>query len=225
MDADEQARQREGFALAFRAPAVIDAIRRGAVGRIAVAYVEWAGAADQRVVVPWTVLDAPETIRAFADRIAAAPLHRAQRTSISGAIDFAARYFAQSGVAATRRVVDVSGDGANNQGRPVTQARDAAVAAGITLNGLPLMLKAPGTFDIEGLDAYYRDCVIGGPGAFVVPARDRAQFQEAIRTKILREGAALPGEPRVTLAQSTLAPSTRTDCLAGEAQWQDRMRN
>lgn len=221
MDTEEQALQREGFAGAFRAPAVVDAIRRGLNGRIAVTYVEWAGATDQTIVVPWTVLDDPETIHAFADQIAQRPMRRAMRTSISGALDFSVRLLAESGVEATRRVIDVSGDGPNNQGRPVTLAREAALAAGITVNGLPIMLKAPGYFDIPDLDAYYRDCVIGGRGAFMVPARERDQFGEAIRTKILLEVAGREPEPRVQFAQG--AP--RADCMAGENLWNDRMRN
>jgi hypothetical protein len=137
MDVEEQALQREGFAEAFRSPLVHDAIRRGMLGRIAVTYVEWAGASDQSVIVPWTVLDNPEGIMAFAHRIASTPLRRAQRTSIAGAIDFSVRHLEKSGVEAARRVIDVSGDGPNNQGRIVTQARDDAVAKGITINGLP----------------------------------------------------------------------------------------
>jgi hypothetical protein len=221
MDLDEQALQRQGFAEAFRSPQVVDAIRRGFLGRIAVVYVEWAGAADQKVAVPWTVLDGHEAIMAFADRIASTPTRRAQRTSISAAIDYSVRLLAEGGYSAARRVVDVSGDGANNQGRPVTAARDAAAQAGVTVNGLPIMLKAPGYFDIGDLEAYYRDCVIGGPGAFLVPARDKDQFRDAIKTKILLEVAGREPEARVQPAQSR----SRTDCLVGETQWQDRMRN
>jgi hypothetical protein len=221
MDLDEQALQRQGFAEAFRSPEVIDAIRRGFLGRIAVVYFEWAGAGDQRVAVPWTLLDGPEAIGAFAERVATTPTRRAQRTSISGAIDYGARLLAEGGFSAARRVIDVSGDGANNQGRAVTVAREAAIRAGITVNGLPIMLKAPGYFDVPNLDAYYRDCVIGGPGAFLVPARDRAQFREAIKTKILLEVAGLQPDATLQPAQD----GGRADCMAGETQWQDRMRN
>jgi hypothetical protein len=154
MDPDEQESQREGFAEAFRSPLVHDAIRKGFLGRIAVTYMEWAGAYDQRVVLPWTVLDNAETILAFADRIATIPLRRAQRTSVSGAIDAAARQFENNGMETARKVIDVSGDGANNQGRPVTYARDEAVAKGITINGLPIMLKQPGFQDDPNLDLF-----------------------------------------------------------------------
>ena len=222
MDVEEQALQREGFAEAFRSPLVHDAIRRGMLGRIAVTYVEWAGASDQSVIVPWTVLDNPEGIMAFAHRIASTPLRRAQRTSIAGAIDFSVRHLEKSGVEAARRVIDVSGDGPNNQGRIVTQSRDDAVAKGITINGLPLMLRRPGYLDIPELDTYYRDCVIGGQGAFLVPVRGREQFPQAIKTKILLEIAGLmPPEPLVRRVQA--AP--RSDCLVGETQWRDRMGN
>lgn len=213
MDSEEQALQRQGFVEAFQAPAVHAAIRGGMLGRIAVTYVEWAGAANQTVVVPWTVLEGAAEARAFADTLTGRPPRRATWTSISSAIDFSAELFAQSGVEATRRVIDVSGDGPNNQGRLVTEARDAALAKGIVINGLPIMLKEPtGAWDYPNLDLYYRDCVIGGSGAFMVPVRDKAQFVEAVRTKILREVADLPAEPLVKRAQGT----ARTDCRMGE---------
>jgi hypothetical protein len=222
MDMDELALQREGFALAFRSPVVQEAIRRGLLGRISAVYVEWAGAWDQRIMVPWSVIDGPESANAFADKVAAVPVRRAQRTSISGAVDFGMKALAMSGVNATRRVIDVSGDGANNQGRPVTQARDEAVAEGVTVNGLPIMLKRPGYLDISYLDAYYRDCVIGGQGAFMVPVREKDQLQQAIRTKILLEIAGeTPPEPLVRLAQA----EEKMNCLIGETQWRDRMGN
>jgi hypothetical protein len=221
MDPEEQALQREGFAQAFKSPLVHDAIRRGILGRIAVTYVEWAGAYDQKVIVPWSVLDNPESILAFADKIASTPLRRAQRTSISGAIDFSVKQIEESGMEAQRRVIDVSGDGPNNQGRLVMPARDEAVAKGITINGLPIMLRRPGYLDIPELDAYYRDCVIGGQGAFMVPVRERDQFVNAIKTKILLEVAGL--EPSALIHRIQATP--RTNCLVGESQWRDRMGN
>lgn len=222
MDIDELALQRQGFADAFRSALVHDAIRRGLLGKIAVAYFEWAGSWDQRVIVPWTVLDGPQSAEAFAEKVAAQPVRRAQRTSISGAIEFGAKLIGQSGVDAARRVIDISGDGPNNQGRPVTVARAEALAQGITINGLPIMLKAPGYLDIPALDAYYKDCVIGGQGAFVVPVRERDQFMPAIKTKILLEiaGAAPPS----ALVQPAQADE-RSDCMVGETQWRNRMGN
>jgi Protein of unknown function (DUF1194) len=226
MDPDELTLQRQGFAEAFRAPVVHDAIRSGMLGRIAVVYFEWAGSYDQRVMVPWTVIDNPDAAFGFADKVAAVPVRRAQRTSISGAIEFGVKLLAQSGVDAQRRVIDISGDGANNQGRAVTEVRDEALAQGITINGLPLMLKRPGYLDIPDLDLYYRDCVIGGVGHFMEPVRDREHFKQAIRTKIIREIADLaPARPLIHLAQ-TLAQSRREkgyDCLIGETQWRERM--
>jgi Protein of unknown function (DUF1194) len=153
MDPDEQELQRNGFVEAFRSPQVHDAIRNGMLGRIAVTYFEWAGVPHQQVVVPWTVIDGPAGALAFAERLARSPPGRAFYTSVSGAIDFGAGLLAQIKVEAVRRVIDVSGDGANNDGRPVTVARDAAVEKGIVVNGLPVMLKRPSSsWDIENLD-------------------------------------------------------------------------
>jgi hypothetical protein len=217
MDPEEQALQREGFVEAFRSPVVHEAIRRGMLGRIAVVYAEWAANFEQKIIVPWTVIDNPESAMAFAGRLEAQPTRRGPRTSVSGAIDFGVRLLSQSGVDATRRVIDISGDGANNQGRPVTAARDEAVAQGITINGLPIMLKrATSYWDVTELDIYYRDCVIGGPGAFTVPVRERDQFPNAIKTKIIMEIAGLvPPQPLITRAQASEGSSS---CMAGEVQ-------
>jgi hypothetical protein len=211
MDPEEQELQREGFIQAFRSPVVHAAIRSGLLGRIAVTYMEWAGSTNQQVVMPWTVIDGPEPALAFAATLSRSPTRRAPRTSISGAIDFSMSLLEQSGVDPVRRVIDISGDGANNQGRLVTDARNEAVARGVTINGLPIMLKRPGGYwDVANLDLYYRDCVIGGPGAFMVPVRERAQFVAAIRTKIIREIAGLDPDPRIEPAQAS------SGCLAGE---------
>jgi len=135
-------------------------------------------------------------------------------TSISGAIDFGVRQLRQSGLQADRQVIDVSGDGANNTGRTVTLARDEALARGITINGLPIMLKWPdGPWDIEDLDLYFRDCVIGGPGAFLVPVREKRQFVEAIKAKLVRE--ITDQSPPPSLIQHAQTDSS-TNCLAGE---------
>ena len=223
MDPDEQMLQREGFIQAFRSPDVHDSIRRGVLGRIAVAYMEWAGAGDQKVVLPWTVLDGSESATAFAERLAEAPTRRAQRTSISGAIDFGVRLLAESGFAAVRQVIDVSGDGPNNQGRPVAVARDEALASGITINGLPIMLKAPGYFDIPDLDnllprlRHRRPGRLHGAGARARAVPRGGQDQDHSRGR----GAA-PPEPLIRPAQ---ALSRRANCLAGEMQWRDRMGN
>ena len=217
MDPEEQALQREGFVGAFRSKEVHDAIRSGALGRIAVVYGEWAATFEQRVIVPWMVIDDAESAMAFADRLAAQPTRRGPRTSVSGAIDFGVRLLAESGVTAPRRVIDISGDGANNQGRPVTPARDEAVAQGITINGLPIMLNRPSSYwDVTELDVYYKDCVIGGPGAFIHPVRDAREFPHAIRAKIIREIA--DRTPLAPLVQFAQASATLPTCMAGEAQ-------
>jgi hypothetical protein len=223
MEAEEQELQRQGFVEAFRSPEVHDAIRKGMLGRIAVTYVEWAGVAHQQVVVPWTVIEQPADGMGFADRLAQGSADRRGYTSISGAIDFSLWKLRTSGVQAVRQVIDISGDGANNQGRGVTAARDEAVAHGITINGLPIMLKrCDGFWDIEDLDLYYRDCVIGGPGAFMIPVREKRQFAEAIKTKLVREIAA-------PVSDSTLIRRAQADasanCLAGEIRRQQRMGN
>jgi hypothetical protein len=220
MDREEQELQREGFVAAFRSPHVHDAIAGGALGRIAVVYMEWAANFRRHVVVPWTVIESPADAAAFAGRLEEASIQRGPRTSISGAIDFGVELLQGSGVEAVRQVIDVSGDGANNQGRPVTQAREEALARGITINGLPIMLKRPTShWDVADLDIYYRDCVIGGPGAFIVPVRERHQFAEAIRIKIIREIAGLP-EPLIKPAQA----QARTNCFAGEVRDWDMPR-
>jgi len=220
MDPDELVLQRAGYVEAFRSPEIINAIRSGPTGRIAVTYVEWAGAYDQRIVAPWTLLDGEGATQAFADRLAAVPTRRAYRTSIAGAVDFSVPLFEGNGYEGIRRVIDVSGDGANNQGRPVTESRDDAVAKGITINGLPLLLKRPGALDVDGLDRYYRECVIGGQGAFMVAIRERHQFAEATRTKLLLEIANLMPQPGVTLAAAQ--DERPVDCLSGEKMWRER---
>ncbi|MCP8938088.1 DUF1194 domain-containing protein [Alsobacter sp. SYSU M60028] len=229
MDPEEQALQRQGYVEAFRSPVILDAISKGVNGRIAVAYMEWAGTGNQDVVVDWQVIDGIETAQEFAAKLAARPIRRLYRTSISGALDFAVSMFETNNYRGLKRVIDVSGDGSNNQGRPVTQARDDALAAGITINGLPIMLNRPnfGYPEVAHLDQYYTDCVIGGPAAFTIPIRERSQFVDAIRTKILLEVALAPQRERphnVIPAQATPeAPSS--SCTFGERSWQQRWGN
>ena len=223
MEPDEQKLQRDGFVEAFRSPAAHAAIQKGLLGRIAVVYVEWSGDLDQKIVVPWTVVEQPEEALGFAERLAQSPTRTGGYTSVSGAIDYSAELLRESGVDPARRAIDISGDGPNNQGRGVTQARDEALAQGITINGLPIMLKQPsGIWDIENLDLYYRDCVIGGPGAFMIPVRERHQFVEAIKTKIVREIADVRGaEPLLQPTQADAVPN----CFAGDPRGQPRMGN
>jgi hypothetical protein len=222
MDPDEQELQRQGFIDAFRSPLVHDAIHNGMLGRITVTYVEWSGMDHQRVVVPWTILDGPDSAMKFAEGLTQTSIDRTGRTSISGVIDLSVKLLGATGVEPIRRVIDISGDGPNSSGRGVVQAKDEATVQGTTINGLPIMLKHPTGFgDIENLDLYYRDCVIGGQGAFLIPVRERQHFAEAIRTKIIREIAGLPSEPLIRKVQ-TEAP---VSCLAGERRMQRWDRN
>lgn len=221
MDMDELALQREGYALAITSKEFLQALKSGPNGKIVVTYLEWAASTDQKIIIPWRIIDGPESADAVSAEILKAPLRRASRTSISGAINFSVPLFDESGHRGLRRVVDISGDGPNNNGAPVTVARDAALEKGIVINGLPIMLKEPSysTMDIENLDIYYEDCVIGGPGSFVVPIKDREKFKEAIRTKLVLEVAGrIPDRPVVPVASA--AP--RISCMIGEQIWQDR---
>ena len=187
MDFDELKLQRDGYVEALASQEFLNALKQGMHGKVAVTMVEWAGVNDQRIVLPWRLIDGPASAQAVAAELAAAPVRRAFRTSISGALLFSAPLFEGNGFTGIRRVIDVSGDGTNNQGPLVALTRDEVVAKGITINGLPIMLKEPqpGSVDIKELDIYYEDCVIGGPGAFVVPIREREKFKEAIRTKLV----------------------------------------
>jgi len=220
MDPDEQSLQREGYVLALTSKEFLQALRQGAHGKIAITYFEWAGQSDQKILMPWRVIVGPESADAVAAEISRAPYRRASRTSISGALRFAKPLFDDSGYRGLRRVIDVSGDGANNAGPLVELTRDDVLAAGITINGLPIMLKRPysGTMDIENLDEYYEDCVIGGPGAFVIPIREREKFIEATRTKLVLEIAGRQPEARIAPAASRM----RVSCTIGERLWQER---
>ncbi len=217
MDYDELGVQRQGYVAAFRNPEVINAITGGGIGRIAVTYLEWAGAFYQKVIVPWRIIAGRDDAEAFATALDAAPITREMGTSISGGLLFAARQFAESKVTGLRRTIDVSGDGANNIGAPVAPVRDQLVDEGITINGLPIIIRPStwgGPFDMPDLDVYYRDCVIGGPGSFMITVDDIGRFEVAVRRKLVLEVAGLA--PRVMLAADDGAPSGKADCLAGE---------
>jgi hypothetical protein len=221
MDMDELALQREGYAQAIVSKEFLQALKSGPNGRIAVTYFEWAASSDQKIIIPWRLIDGPETADAVANEIVKTPIRRASRTSISGAINFALPLFDESPHRGLRRVIDISGDGPNNNGMPVTVARDAALEKGIIINGLPIMVKEPSysTMDIDNLDFYYEDCVIGGPGSFVVTIKDRDKFKEAIRTKLLLEIAGRTPERPVVPAAGR---EPRVNCMIGEKIWQDR---
>jgi hypothetical protein len=221
MDMDELALQREGYAGAITSKEFLQALKTGPTGKVAVTYFEWAAAHDQRVIIPWRIVDGPETADAVASEIIKAPLRRASRTSISGAINFGMRLLGENPYKGLRRVIDISGDGPNNNGEPVLIARDAALEKGVTINGLPVMVKQASyaTMDIEKLDLYYEDCVIGGAGSFVIPIKERVKFKEAIRTKLILEVAGLQPPPRLIPAQ---AREPRVPCTIGEQLWRDR---
>jgi hypothetical protein len=203
IDIEEARLQREGYMQALRHPRILEAIAHGALGRIAVAYVEWAGDHHQQLLVDWQMIAGPEDADRFAAALGAAPVRTEMWTSISAALDFSVALFAENGFDGRRRVIDVSGDGYNNRGRWVPDARDDAVAAGIVINGLPIINDRPspwGTMPPRDLDRYYQENVIGGPGAFYVVADSFTDFARAVRSKLLREIAGLPGPVRVASA-------------------------
>ena len=185
--------QRDGYVAAFCDPGVARAIRSGGVGRVLVTYVEWAGLREQRVVMPWTVVASATDAAQFADALARQPVGRGRSTSISVALAFAARLFINSPVPAARRVIDISSDGPNNAGPPMTLARDVLVASGVTINGLPIDVSKTDNgpysdpIDRSYLDRYYEYCVIGGKGAFAIAAHDGASFDATIRRKLVQE--------------------------------------
>jgi hypothetical protein len=224
MDVSEQALQKQGYIAALQHPEVLAAIREGFLGRIAITYAEWAGPGSQHVVAPWTVVDGADSARAFAEQIDGEPISRLHGTSISGALTFSAGLFDNNGFRSTRQVIDVSGDGPNNVGGPVLAAREAVLARGITINGLPIMLHADliSGFSIPDIDVYYEDCVIGGPGAFLVTVESIERIAEAIRRKLVLEIAG--AEPRVIPAQLRSDAPPRIDCMIGEKlrrRWMD----
>jgi hypothetical protein len=218
MDAAEQALQRQGYVQAFLHPEVVAAIAGGVYGRIAVTYVEWAGSRAQDVLIPWRALDGRASAEAFAATLKAAPTSHIHGTSISGALAFASTLFDGNGFAGARQAIDVSGDGPNNMGPPVVPVRDAVVARGITINGLPLTLHAGwgsgyGGLEAGLLDLYYEDCVIGGAGAFFLSVKAPEQLADAIRRKLVLEIAGRP--PDLLPAQLSQRPA-RIDCMIGE---------
>ena len=194
--------QREGYAAALANPRVLDAIQSGRRGRIGVLFLEWSGFGNQKVVIDWMVIDGPKSGQAFGDRLLESPRSFADRTSISGGIDAAVAQIARAPFDATRRAIDVSGDGTNNAGRDIGQARDEALALGITINGLVILSETPLPWNPEhtnppgGLAKYYRDNVTGGPGSFVLEAKDFNSFGEAIVKKMIAEIADATPLPR-----------------------------
>jgi hypothetical protein len=197
--------QREGYAAAVSDKQVLDAVRSGPHGKVAICFVEWSGFGAQKVVIDWTMIDGPATARRFGDQLAELPRSFADRTSISGGIEFSAQQFDRALFEAARRTIDVSGDGTNNAGRDVTLARDEALAKGITINGLVILSDRQMPWNAEhtnppgGLEKYYRDNVVGGPGAFVMVAEDFPSFGRAIVKKMIAEIAMLRIAPRILM--------------------------
>jgi hypothetical protein len=190
--------QREGYAAAISDPQVLDAIKSGPHQRIAICFVEWSGFGAQKLVIDWTMIDGPAPARKFGDQLLELPRSFADRTSISGGIEFAAAQLERAPFQAARRTIDVSGDGTNNAGRDVKLARDETVAKGIVINGLVILSDRPVPWNAEhtnppgGLEKYYQDNVIGGPGAFVLVAENFHSFGRAIIKKLIAEIAFLP---------------------------------
>jgi Protein of unknown function (DUF1194) len=244
MDQDEHALQRNGYVEAFRDKNVINALLSGPEARIAVTYMEWA--AETYPTIPWTIIDSEKASLAFADRLAAEPVFGERRTSISTALYAAEKLITQNDLASHRQVIDVSGDGANNYGPPVEEARDFVVGKHIIINGLPIMLEQGQAsqfgggyggrgIDVDHLDRYYKGCVIGGTGAFIAPVFSLQQLAATIRKKLVLEIAGrdppevTPGTAPVQFAQTPPSigrpalipaqlklPSEKQDCLAGE---------
>ncbi|MCX7686168.1 MAG: DUF1194 domain-containing protein [Acetobacteraceae bacterium] len=197
IDEDEARLQRQGYREAMTDPRVLAAIRGGMIGAIAVAYVEWAGIEYQRLVIPWTRIATAQDAMRWSETLAEAPRVSLSWTSVSGAIRFSRQVLREAPMEGMRKVIDVSGDGVNNSGPPAEVERDAAVAEGITINGLPI-INDRGFFGRGPripLDEYFRDSVIGGPGAFLIVAEDFNAFGEAVRRKIIREIAGLQAGP------------------------------
>jgi hypothetical protein len=215
MSPSEQRVQRNGYVNAFRHPDLIKAILSGPRGVIAVSYLEWAGPNSRRIVLPWTIVGSYGDARQFADALATEPISAQPGTSISGALLAAGDLFAQSRIAAARRVIDISGDGPNNAGLPVAPIRDRLTASGVTINGLPLSLAHGGfngfqSFGAQYLNLYFERCVIGGSDAFVIGIDDLALFEIAVRRKLLLEIAGMPSRPK--LASYNPAAGPAFDC-------------
>jgi len=198
--------QREGYAAAISDPRVLDAIRSGRNSRVGLTFIEWSGVGSQRVLIDWTTVSDAESARGFADRLLEAPRSFADRTSISGAIEFAMGQLARAPYEPARRTIDISGDGTNNAGGDVALARDKAIAQGVTINGLVILSETPLAWNPDhtkppgGLQNYYRNNVIGGPGAFVLVAENFNSFGQAIVKKMIAEVAQAGARPSLHAA-------------------------
>lgn len=212
MDIEEAELQRAGYVAALRDPEFVRAVQAGLNGQIAVTYFEWASAPRMESVVDWQIIDGQASADAFASKLASQPYRGFRGTSISGAINFGAGLFDSNQIDGYRRVIDVSGDGPNNIGSPVLGARNAALAKGIVINGLPILVRPSGT--MARLDYYYAECVIGGPGSFMLPIRDPSEFATAIRRKLILEVSGAEPPARIMPIQAVI-PSR---CTVGERE-------
>ncbi len=222
VDLKEAALQRDAYVAALGHPKVIGAIRAGMYGRIAVTYIEWSGVNFQNIIIPWRVIEGEASAKSFAAALADAPFTRERYTSISGAIQFAMPLFDRNGYEGTRRVIDISGDGPNNAGDYVDRVRDQAVARGIVINGLPIIndvFDGFGQMPLRELDLYFEKCVIGGPGSFIVVAKDFADFAQAIMKKLILE-IADRGPPFGADGFMRIAERVAPPCDIGERQFQ-----
>lgn len=227
IDGDEARLQREGYVAALTDPEVIKAIQGGVLGKAAMTYIEWAGEDIASTVADWAVIEDEKSARSFASVIANAPLQTALWTSISNAIDYGLATLESNAYQGTRRVIDISGDGPNNQGGPVAIHRDVAISKGVIINGLPIVNERPSPFGwpaLPDLDLYYATCVIGGPGAFYVVADTFSDFARAIRKKLILEIAGARPVERIFQA-SAAAPREAPPCDIGERRLQWLLEN
>lgn len=213
--------QRDGYVQALRDPTVINTMLSGQTGRIALSYVEWAGGTHQRVVLDWTLIDSHEAAFAFAETLDVKPHMGGRRTSIGNMLDFAVNFFRDPKYFAERQVIDISGDGPNNSGTRVDEARDRAIAAGLVINALPILNERPSPYGfpkLDDLDVYYEECVVGGDGAFVIVAKGITSFAAAVRRKMILEVAGLTPEKPVRAIRTAGNGPGGYNCDIGEQQ-------
>jgi hypothetical protein len=210
MDMEEARVQRSGYLQALRHPEFINAVKGGFLGRIAIGYFEWAGLVNEASVVNWQIIDDAEDAEAFAAKVEARPIGTRRGTSISNAILFGTKLIDSNAFSGARRVIDISGDGPNNTGPPVAPARNDAVERGIVINGLAILIRP--SVSTGPLDQYYAECVIGGPGSFVLPVHEAEDFAVAIRQKLILEVSGVAPRPMLSLA----AAEPVADCMIGE---------
>ncbi|UUX50574.1 DUF1194 domain-containing protein [Nisaea acidiphila] len=213
--------QRDGYVQALRDPTVINTMLSGQTGRIALSYIEWAGGDHQRVVVGWTVIDSPAAALDFAETLDVKPHMGGRRTSIGNMLDFAVKYFRDSRFFAERQVIDISGDGPNNSGTRVDDARDRAIASGLVINALPILNERPSPYGfpkLDDLDIYYEECVVGGDGAFVIAAKGIKSFAAAVRRKMILEVAGRTPDRAVRRVPAAASGGGGYNCDIGEQQ-------